>query len=194
MDEDKILEFSPEVDQEPNKTSPIGKVAYDLLQKPDYKQGVVDTQREVDKEFFSEIQKCVERKPHSDWKSPWYIIVLNRRERTMINVVRRQFLGRKTIPTPEYDQTVFRFYPSTGNLEFIWCIPDKNTTLWMYDNPGDVPKEHDWLKNFVFDFLNGSLYASMIKKYPEEAKGKIHEKKVVPLYSAYTFPAAQDRV
>ena len=190
MEEDKILDFVPEEDHKEDKTAPIGKVAYDLLQKPDYKQGVVDTQREVDKEFFSEIQKCVERKPHKDWKSPWYIIVLNRRERTMVNVVRRQFFGRQTLPTPEYDQTVFRYYPGTGNLEFIWCLPDKNTTLWMYDSPEQVPKEQDWLKNFVFDYINGTLYASMIKKYPEEAKGKIHEKKVVPLYSAYTFPAA----
>lgn len=190
MAEDKIElieNFSSEEDVEPTKTDPIGKVVYDLLQKPDYKQGVVDTQREVDKEFFSEVEKCVQRKPHSNWKSPWYVIVLNRRERTMINVVRRQFFGRQSLPTPEFDQTVFRYYPSSGNLEFIWCVPDKNTTLWMHDNPLDIPDEQKWLQNFVFEFINGTLYDSVIKKYPESGKEKIYEKKVVPLYSAHTI-------
>lgn len=143
----------------------VGAVSTRLLEKADGKQGVVDTQREADKEYFQEIEKCVNN--HKEWKDPFYVCVLHKRERLLENVVRRYFLGRKSIPTPEYDQTLWRYYPHSGNLEFIWCIPDKNTTLWMYSNPQDVPEEQKHLHKFIVEFINDNLYSSVLKKYPE---------------------------
>lgn len=166
-----------------DKAQPIGKVSRELLLKGDQKQGVVDTQREVDKEYFTEINKCVHAKPHCDWIDPWYVVILHKRERLLENVVRRYFFGRQSLPTPEYDQTVWRYYPSSGNLEFIWCIPDKNTTLYMYDRPGEIVEEQKHLKKFVFDFINGTLYNSVIKKYPEYNKETFHEEKIIPIHT-----------
>jgi hypothetical protein len=151
--------------EERNKT--VGEIARDLILKKDTKQGIVDTQREVDKEYFQEIEKCVLAKPHCNWKDPYYIVILHKKERLLENVVRRYFFGRQTLPTPDYDQTVWRYYPSTGNLEFIWCIPDKNTTLWMWDNPESIVDDQKHLLKFVLEFIRGSLYSSMIQKYPE---------------------------
>ena len=145
----------------------VGSSARELLLKPDLKQGIVDTQREVDKEYFREIEKCVTQNPHCTWTSPWYLIVLHKKERLLENVVRRYFLGRRSLPTPQYDQTVWRYYPSTGNLQFIWCIPDKEISHQFILDPLSHGSEYDDLRKFVLEFMDGTLYASTQKRFPE---------------------------
>lgn len=167
MAEDKvenkiILPFSLEKEKKTIKET-VGQASHRLLCNKDTKQGIVDTQREVDKGYFEECQKCIERKPHSEWKDPWYLIVINKKERLMENVVRRYFFGRQSLPTPEYDQTVWKFYPQSGNLRYVWTIPCKNTCLWMYNNQNEIPEEHKELGKFVVDFMENRLYDVSLK-------------------------------
>lgn len=136
----------------------VGAASTRLLSNADRKQGVVDTQREIDKTYFEECQKCVQRKPHSDWKDPWYIVVIQKKERLLENVCRRYFFGRQTLPTPDYDQTVWKYYPHSGDMKFLWVVPDKNTTLWMASNPNEVPTEQKEILNFCLEFINNTLY------------------------------------
>ena len=143
----------------------VGAAAHRLLLKKDTKQGIVDTQREVDKTYFEECWKCITREPHKNWKDPWYLTVLYKKERLLENIIRRYFFGRQSLPTPEYDQTVWRYNPVTTDLNYLWTIPDKNTTLWMYSNPKDIPFDQQYLKQFVFDFIDGKLYSSFQDKY-----------------------------
>ncbi|MDD4893607.1 MAG: hypothetical protein PHH73_06360 [Candidatus Rickettsiella isopodorum] len=145
----------------------VGAISRQLLLNKDTKQGIVDTQREVDKTYFEECHKCVSRKPHCDWKQPWYLVVIYKKERLLENVVRRYFFGRQSLPTPEYDQTVWRYYPQSGDMQYVWTIPDKNTTLWMYSNPNDIPNEQQHLKNFVIDFIEDRLYSSNLNKFKD---------------------------
>lgn len=140
----------------------VGAASKRLQENIDTKQGIVDTQREVDKTYFEECQKCVQRKPHCDWKEPWYLVVVQKKERLMANVVRRYFFGRQSLPTPDYDQTVWEYNPKTGDMKFMWVIPDKNTTLWMVSNPNEVPNEQRHLLNFCLDFINNKLYSRFL--------------------------------
>lgn len=138
------------------KKKTIGEISAELLEKADGKQGVVDTQREADKEYISEIKKCIVA--HSDITTPFYIVVILKKEKTMANVMRRYFLARISLPTPEYDQQVWRYDPSTGDLEFLWCLPDKNTCMWLANESTIVHKENAQLVEFVLDFLDKKLY------------------------------------
>lgn len=147
----------------------VGAASRRLLLNQDTKQGVVDTQREADKKYFQECQKCVTRKPHSEWKDPWYMVVIHKKERLLENVVRRYFFGRKSLPFPEYDQTVWKYHPVSGDLEFVWCIPDKNTALWMKSHPQDIPEEQKHLAKFVFDFMEDKLYSFFQEKFKESS-------------------------
>ena len=143
----------------------VGAASRRLLLNKDTNQGIVDTEKEINKDYFDQCQQCVEREPHKDWKDPWFLVVISKKERLMENVIRRYFFGRKTLPTPEYDQTVWRYHPSSGNLEFVWCVPDKNTTLWLGHDPNAVDTSHNHLVSDVLDFLNNRLYDKFVKKF-----------------------------
>ena len=103
----------------------VGSEAVKLLQKGDEKQGVIDTQREMQKGYIDDLIKCAKR--YKDWTELFYICVQTRRERLLSNVVRSQFYGRLTRPTPEYDLALYSYDPKTENLKFEWVVPDKET-------------------------------------------------------------------
>jgi len=139
------------------KTS-VGEEAYKRLLNPDTKQGIIDTQREIDKDYFKEIEECVKRfKAKSGIDEDFFIVVIVKKERLMENVIRRYFVPRRSLPTPAYDQTVWR-YRKGGELEFIWVVPDHNTCQEIYNHPERVPQEEAWLRQLVNSFMSGHLY------------------------------------
>ena len=143
------------------KRKKVGEEAYERLLKADDKQGVVDTQREVDKTYMEQIKLCVEN--HRSWDKPWYIVVQLKKEQLMENVIRRYFIGRLSLPTPQWDQTVWRYDPKTGDLRFLWVLPDEQTAQQMAAGPDKVDPEQRHLLQFVLDFLDKKLYGRFHK-------------------------------
>jgi len=146
-----------------NKKHTVGEEAVKRLMNPDTGQGIVDTQREADKEYFEEIKKCIAN--HTSWDKPFYILTIHKKEQLLENVVRRYFFARQSLPTPQWDQTVWRYDPKNGDLQFIWVLPDENTAKWLAGNPQQVYKEHGELLQFVMDFLNKKLYRFYHNKF-----------------------------
>jgi hypothetical protein len=138
------------------KRKTVGQEAYDRMINPDENQGIIDTQREVHKSYLKEINNTIDK--HKDWKDPFYVVVIAKKERIMENVIRQYFMARKTLPTPQWDQTVWRFEPAGGDLRFLWCTPDENTAKWMAGNTSEVPPEQYELLRTVLDVLNQKLY------------------------------------
>jgi len=141
----------------------VGAEAVDRLANKDMKQGIVDTEREANKEYIGEIQKCVDA--HKSWDNPFYVVVQQKKEQLLENVIRRYFIGRQSLPTPQWDQDVWRYDPKTGNLEYLWTLPDENTAKWMAGNPNDIHPEQHQLLHFVLDFLDKKLYRNFYTKY-----------------------------
>ena len=152
------------------KRKTVGEEAVKRLENVDTKQGIVDTQREADKEYMDEIKKCIEA--NKSWDDPFYIVVLQKKERLLENVVRRYFFARESLPSPDWDQTVWRYKPKTGDLRFVWVLPDKNTAMWMAGMPHTVPKEQTELLGFVLDFLDKKLYRFYHNLFQKEDEGK----------------------
>lgn len=146
----------------------VGEEAHKRLENPDTKQGIIDTQREMDKEYFGEIDKCIEN--HKHWKEPFYIVVQCKKEQKMENVIRRYFIGRLSMPTPQWDQTLWRYSPSSGDLRFVWVLPDQETAKWMAMNPQTLKEEHRELLCFVLDFLDHKLYSFYHNLFHKEGK------------------------
>jgi len=141
----------------------VGQEAVKRLQNVDTKQGIIDTEREANKEYVSEIQKCVNA--HSSWDDPFYVVVCIKKEQLLENVIRRYFLARQSLPTPQWDQDVWRYDPKSGNLEYLWSLPDENTAKWMAGNPNDIHPEQHQLLQFVLDFLDKKLYRFYHNKF-----------------------------
>jgi len=79
-------------------------------------------------------------------------------------------LARKSCPTPVYKQSVWKYRNGTGDLEFLWSIPDailyhhilNNKTKYLTD------KETSELAKFVILMENGELLAWVKKENGEK--------------------------
>lgn len=133
----------------------VGELSQELLLRPDTKQGVIDTQREMNKQIIPEIEKCI--KNHKSWDDPYYIVILTKRERLLVNVIRQYFVARRSLPTPDLDQTVFKYTPKTGDLEYLWTVPDSTTVNMLVWSGMEIPEEQRDLYEFAYLFEHGQL-------------------------------------
>jgi hypothetical protein len=109
-----------------------------------------------DDSWESQLFECAERGKKL-YKGDFYLTVLMKKERLLSNVVRQMFLPRQSCPTPEWDQTVFRFRRGSDDIEFLWTIPDKETCAYMITNKTVLPLEEMELLKFIEDFASGKL-------------------------------------
>jgi hypothetical protein len=64
---------------------------------------------------------------------------------------------KRACPSPQYDQTVFKYHHKDDRIEYLWTLPDKDTYNWYVDNAQIVhPDRWDLLK-FVLKDKNGEL-------------------------------------
>ena len=133
----------------------VGAQALKLLEKADGKQSLMDTSLEMTKNFMPEISKCIDN--HKYLTEPYYLIAINKRERLIINSIRQFFAARRTLPTPDYDQNVFKYFPSSGGLKYLWTVPDKDSVTYILLNQTSLPDEQKELLKFCKLFIAGTL-------------------------------------
>jgi hypothetical protein len=91
----------------------------------------------------------------------------------MPNVFRNYFFARSTCPTPDYDQSVFKYNRADDAIEYIWTVPSKDTCFHLKENYLEVSAKERELLNFVFEFFDGTLYTKSKKLNNEEAKSPL---------------------
>lgn len=136
-----------------------------LLQK----QGPMDTdaielQREIQKgsnskkSYEEEVSEAVARgKADAQIEGDFYIIVLFKKERHLQNVVRQLFFYRQSCPTPEFDQTVYKYHRDQDKLEFLWVVPNNAACQFIPTIIGELPREQQELREMVMAFNSGEL-------------------------------------
>lgn len=138
------------------KREKVGKISTDLLQK---KEPIIPSEQAAamltdwDKNMLEAINAGL-KKYHHDF----YIVVETKKERLMQNIIRNFFFTRVSCPTPNYDQTVFKYHYKDDLLEFLWVIPARDICHDLRDNALFVPVEHKELLQFVLDFDDGTLF------------------------------------
>lgn len=145
-----------------------GELAVQALKDHNPDQTVEDTSRAMHKGYLDEIRKVTERSPAKTWTDPYYIVVITKKEKILYNVIRRYFFARKSMPTPTWDQTVFRYEPKKGDLFYLWTIPDPETAAWLASFPQDAPEGYEKLIEFVRDFASDRLYQRFHRKWHNE--------------------------
>lgn len=142
------------VNQQDRET--VGKIATDLMQSTPDVVPVREIGKDMLQDYMENLWECVSR-GSKDLASDFFVVVLQKKERIMQNVVRNQFLYRKSCPTPTYNQSVFRYSRKDDELEYIWSLPDKDSCYMLRANALMVaPDERDMLR-FVLDFFDGTL-------------------------------------
>lgn len=138
----------------------VGKIAYDLLENPDKKQSVVETQQSMQTGYMDEIQTAAERAINESQypdQDEFYVIAMRKRERHMVNVVRMFYYTRATRPTPAWDIDVWKVDQKKGDLFYCYSLPDIKTGHMMLESPQDFLPEDSDLVSFVHQFANETL-------------------------------------
>lgn len=139
----------------------VGEYSYELQQKdekinPIELQQAVHEGNESEDSYENQVRLAVER-GEKDFDGDFYVVVLFKKERLMVNVVRQYFFPRKSCPSPEYDQVVYRYHRDSHSLKFLWVIPDKLSceTLPMHKN--FLPEDQREFLKYIIDFNDGKL-------------------------------------
>jgi hypothetical protein len=117
-----------------------------------------DQGAEMMKPYLTELFTAVER-GKKQFYGPFFIVVLQQRFRGLNNVLRNYFIPRSTCPTPDYDQTVYAYYPGKEQeIEYVWTIPDRQSCHDLIENALTIEDEYRELLKFVMDFKDGTLF------------------------------------
>lgn len=134
----------------------VGKISGELSQKPLETYDPVEQTNEQLSDYDKNIEEAVQeglKKYHGDF----YIAVLTKKERLMQNIIRHYFIPRQTCPTPEYDQTVYKYNRSNHSINYLWTLPDKQAYYFLLKNADIIPVEQRDLLQFVIDDVMGKL-------------------------------------
>jgi hypothetical protein len=135
----------------------VGKASIELLAKEPDTKDPIELQREMTSEYEKDFYVCVERgkKNHT---GDFYVIVVTKKERLMPNVLRLYFMDGFACPTPDYDQTVYKFHRAEERPELIWCIPSRDTCIMFLDNKTAIAPQEWSLLEYVLKFADRTLY------------------------------------
>lgn len=173
----------------------VGQVATDLFNKNKFGEieNAIDVQRATEQDYISDLfwavnhnfktVPCTEKcKSYCENRTPikdkdFYIVVLTKKEPALANVFRNYFVTATCVPTPTYDQAVWRFNHRTQNIELLWVIPNKEDCIMYKQNAAVVDKEEHGLLKYVLDFYDGELDKLAVQLNKEEKTGIILYKK-----------------
>lgn len=135
----------------------VGKISNDLIVKEPETKSPIEQMRENLTDYDKHIHECIER-GKKDIVGNFYIIVITKKEPLMPNVMRNYFGFRISCPTPDYDQTVYKYTLNNDQIEFLWVIPDRTTCIYLIEHRFEVVPEEYQLLDFVLKFSTGELF------------------------------------
>ena len=153
---------------EENKKT-VGQQAYDIAASDTYAVTAIDQMRESLTDYEKEILECINR-GIEQFKDNFFVVVVMRLDDSMVtaNVIRARFFPRKSCPTPDYNQDVYKY--ESGDLQYLWSIPDRTTCHTYIKNYKQVVPEEQHLLAMIIKFFNGDLDKLCMKLNGETSK------------------------
>jgi hypothetical protein len=135
----------------------VGKLSSELLQRDTYADHSAGEQMEA--QLVNYESNVFDRVAHGKATYPgdFYIVVIAKREKLMPNTFRLYYFHRLTCPTPDYDQTVYRYIRADDRVEFLWVVPAKPVIQEMIANRLELDSSVSQLLKFVLEFVDGTL-------------------------------------
>jgi hypothetical protein len=144
----------------------VGKIASDLMVKEPETLSPIEQMRENLTDYEKNIHECIT--VHKKFfPGDFFVVVIHKRERLMQNVLRNYFTARISCPTPDYDQTVYKYTRENDQIDFWWTIPARDICHLLLENRNDVVPEEFALLGFILKFKDGTLF-KMAQEYNQE--------------------------
>lgn len=154
------------------KKKTVGEQSQELLNKKPESRDPRELERAMQEDYMKELRKCIDES-YSLYDNIFYVTVITKNEKLLPNVFRNYFFARSSCPTPEYDQSVFRYNKESGRIEYIWTVPSKDACHHLRDNESQVVTEERMLLEFVLKYFNGDLLKISRKYNKEETDNNI---------------------
>jgi len=138
------------------KRQTVGKVASDLIIKATDSTSPIEQMRENLSEYEQNLRECVDSSKKIIM-GDFYVIVLTKQEHLMQNVFRNYFFPRMSCPSPDWDQTVYKYKRNDDHIVYMWTIPSRESCEYLKKNALYVDKSERELLKYVLAFNDGSL-------------------------------------
>lgn len=135
----------------------VGQEALDIFQTGPQELSPVALQQEMTRDYYQNLIDCTLNN-RKRFKGKFFIVVLTKNERLLPNVFRNYFFARRTCPTPDYDQSVFRYNNLTEDIEYLWTIPSQDACYHLLANAHEVHRDERELLSYIIDFKKGKLF------------------------------------
>ena len=91
------------------KKKTVGAIASELQLKTPDTRDPIEIQREVHKDYIDNLKIAVDRGLLT-MKHDFYVTVIVKKEKLLEKVLRNYFAERSSCPTPDYDQSVYKYH------------------------------------------------------------------------------------
>jgi len=135
-----IYEKQDELEQT-NKAITVGQAVHDILESGEKSPEVGDIIKEYGDSYVAQVQECIDRNAPK-YESPFYLVVLHKKEQWAMNVLRNWFVARQSKPTmkdmwamfPNFMHTVYEADKNNGELKLLWSLPSPQEAKVILEN------------------------------------------------------------
>lgn len=141
----------------------IGSQILDLSQRQIEKMSATEAWKVKERDYLKHLIECAETNSKI-FSGDFFIVTQLKLETLLSNALptfREYFIAQQSCPTPNYDQNVYKFSKEKESITYIWSIPDRETSHYLFQNKDLVHESERQLLDFVLKFENGSLFRLM---------------------------------
>lgn len=172
INEAKLIINSQKQQKLENKKQTLAQLSRELLVNQD-KIEFNDMIRKLTETYPDELMKCVERGKEAFKSNPnrdFYVMSALNAQWYNPKLWKQSWMYTLECPRPYLNFTVFKYFRKSDELELLWCLPDRDTLNFYYENR-KVANEQDWvLLKYCIAYKDGTLWKRMKALNQEDTK------------------------
>jgi hypothetical protein len=141
----------------------VGSQILELSQRQIEKMSVIEAWKLKEQDYMNNLIECAETN-RKLIQGDFFIVSQLKLETLLSNALptfREYFIAQQTCPSPNYDQNLYKYDSTNEEITYIWSIPDRETSHYLFENQVVVHESERQLLEFVLKFADGSLFRLM---------------------------------
>jgi hypothetical protein len=158
----------------------VGSQLLNIASRQLDKMSAVDAWKAKEQDYLKNLIECAEIN-RKKFDGDFYILTTVKNEPIFnkylpMPVLREYYIALRDCPTPNYDQNLYFYNSKLEQIEFVWTVPDRDTSKYLFDNKEIIDESEKQLLRFVMDYADGTLFRLMKKFNGEEIDSNKLEK------------------